>query len=146
VTRLLYVIALVTACGGRPSAPAHHAAKPPGGGGSERLAVEPTESRSDERTNDECGKLVEHALALGDAERPPEQALTGDERARLAAELRERWAAPCKEMTSRGYQCALAARTLVELDACGGQARFKSSTSNSRVAFGGMTPPAPRAP
>jgi hypothetical protein len=89
-------------------------------GGSAVATTEPTSTtRSDERSSDDCRRLVDHTVALADAERPPEHKLTADERSRLATQLRDRWAASCKTMTSGGYQCALAARTLAELDACG---------------------------
>ena len=76
--------------------------------------------QSNERSSDDCRRLVEHTVALADAERPPEHKLTADERSRLATQLRDRWAASCAAMTSGGYQCALGARTLAELDGCGG--------------------------
>lgn len=71
------------------------------------------------RTRD-CDKLISHALALGIAERPEDQKLTGDERATLRAQLRTSWTPKCEAMTSRGYDCALAATSLDALEACGG--------------------------
>jgi hypothetical protein len=68
----------------------------------------------------DCDALIAHAVALGVAERPDDQKLTADERASMQAQLRTSFAPKCEQMTSRGYECALAAATLAELGACGG--------------------------
>lgn len=68
----------------------------------------------------DCDALIAHAVALGVAERPEDQKLTADERASMHAQLRTSFAPKCEQMTSRGYECALAAATLDELGACGG--------------------------
>jgi hypothetical protein len=120
VTRLLCVIVLATACSSRPGAPAHPERKPTAGSGS---AVATTDGTSDAPPDDadaRCARLVAHALALGDAERPADQKLTADERSKIEAQLRSDWAPKCQQMTSRDFECALAARTLAAISACGG--------------------------
>ncbi|HSK04688.1 MAG TPA: hypothetical protein VK932_25735 [Kofleriaceae bacterium] len=99
-------------------------------------------------TERECEDLIAHAIALRAAELartlPPEQVPAEAERAALAAELRGAFLADCRHGTRRGYDCAIAAKTLAELAGC--QATRSSSTSNSKVAPGGILPPAPRSP
>src|SRR5689334_14747902 len=99
-------------------------------------------------TERECDALIAHAIALRVAELkqtlPPEQVPTEAEQAALGTELRGKFLADCRGGTRRGYDCALAARTLAELGDC--QATRSSSTSNSSVAPGGILPPAPRSP
>jgi hypothetical protein len=100
-------------------------------------------------TERECEDLIAHAIALRVAELkqalPPEQVPTEAEQAALATELRGKFLADCKGGTRRGYDCAIAAKTLAELGGC--QATRSSSTSNSSVAPGGILPPAaPRSP
>ncbi len=99
-------------------------------------------------TERECEQLITHAIALrvGELARtlPPEQVPTEAEQAALATELRGTFLADCRHGTRRGYDCAIAAKTLAELGGC--QATRSSSTSNSKVAPGGIVPPAPRSP
>jgi hypothetical protein len=100
-------------------------------------------------TERECEGLIAHAIALRVAELrqtlPPEQVPTEAEQAALGAELRGRFLADCRGGTRRGYDCAIAAKTLAELGGC--QATRSSSTSNSSIAPGGILPPAaPRSP
>lgn len=140
-------LSLALACSGsssssstrqRPPGPghAHEGAKPP-----PAAAPAPTER--------ECDELIAHAIALRVAELrqslPPEQVPTEAEQAALAAELRSQHLADCRSGTRRGYDCALAAKSLAELGGC--QRSATSSTSNSSVAPGGiLPPPAPRSP
>ncbi|HWO25404.1 MAG TPA: hypothetical protein VNO30_41975 [Kofleriaceae bacterium] len=123
--------------------------RPPGPGGQppdNRTPVPPTAAAPTER---ECDALVAHAIALRVAELaqtlPAEQVPTEAEQAALGAELRGQFLADCRRGTRRGYDCAIAAKTLAELGGC--QARPRSSTSNSSVAPPGILPPAaPRSP
>jgi len=59
-------------------------------------------------------------VGLAVAERPADQKPTEDERANIVTQLRGSWSPKCKQMTSRGYDCAVAAHTLGELERCGG--------------------------
>lgn len=95
---------VLVACSGRSSGPAHP----------DRPAEGATPSRSDTQ----CDKLIAHTLALAVAERPAEQKLTADERTAIEAQLRKTWLASCKQMTTTGYDCALAAHTLADVDTC----------------------------
>jgi len=133
------VVSLALACsssGGRPRPPPPRPtpdASPP-------AAAAPTER--------ECEDLIAHAIALRVAELaqalPPEQVPTEAEQAALRTELRGQLLADCQHGTRRGYDCAIAAKTLAELGGC--QATRSSSTSNSSVAPGGILAPAPRSP
>ena len=114
------MIVLATACSSRPGAPAHPEPKPTAGSGSAVATAGGTSAGTPDDATERCGKLVAHALALGDAERPADQKLTADERAKIEAQLRSDWAARCEQMTSRDHDCALAARTLAAISACGG--------------------------
>ncbi len=100
------------------------------------------------RTDQECDALLVHALALELATRPAEQTLDETERAQMMVQLRQRHGARCRELPSTTYRCFMDAPTLAALQSCEerDQRTFKSSTSNSSVAFGGMTPAAPRSP
>ena len=98
---------VLVACGGRSSAPAHPETPP-------RASKEGATSRSDQH----CDKLIAHTLSLAVAERPAEQKLTPDERTNIEAQLRKTWRASCKQMTTTGYDCALAAQSLAEVDTC----------------------------
>ncbi|HEU4616011.1 MAG TPA: hypothetical protein VFS15_28135, partial [Kofleriaceae bacterium] len=89
----------------------------------------------------ECDALLDHAVALASGSAK----LTEDERAKVRAQLHDELAASCGAMPRPHYACAMAATTLNDLAACD-QRTPSSSTSNSSVAFGGITPPAPRAP
>lgn len=105
---------LVVACSSKPSAPAHPSAtQPPATPDAGENAV-PVADRSEEQ----CDRLIAHVVALGAAERPADQKPTQDERTAIQAQMRTAWAPTCKQLTSRGYDCALAAHTLAELDAC----------------------------
>ena len=102
-------------------------------------------------TRAECDQLIAHALALGVADQraqlPPDRAATDPQAAQIAAELRDRFADACLRLPRATLRCALAAATTDALVACDdAQPTRSSSTSNSSVAPGGITPPAPRSP
>jgi hypothetical protein len=59
-------------------------------------------------------------VTLAVAERPADQKPTEAERANIVKQLQPTWAPKCKEMTTKGYDCAVSAQTLAELDRCGG--------------------------
>ena len=84
---------------------------------------------------------------------PPERVPTDEQRAKIEADLRASLAQRCRDLPRPDYDCAIAATTLDELAACdrtasahAAQATRSSSTSNSSVAPGGITPAAPRSP
>ena len=112
----------------------HH---PEGSGSS---AAAPTEA--DRPSERECDDLVEHVLALELATRPKDDKPSDAELAQLRGELHGDPA--CRKLSRDRYRCAMGAKTAAEYQAC--QATRSSSTSNSSVAPGGMTPPAPRSP
>jgi hypothetical protein len=97
-------------------------------------------------TAEECAALIAHATELGArelADRPSEQQPTEAEREQVRASLAP-LADECLALTRDAYRCAIEATALSALEAC--QTTRKSSTSNSSVAPGGITPPAPRSP
>ena len=70
------------------------------------------------RTEAQCDALVAHVVTLGSAERPPEQQLSEDERARVQSDARAMHGPRCKEMSNETYDCAMRARSVAELLAC----------------------------
>jgi hypothetical protein len=70
--------------------------------------------------NDRCNKLIDRVVTLAVAERPADQKPTDDERANIVKQLHSAWAPKCEAMTNKGYDCAVKAQTLAELDRCGG--------------------------
>jgi hypothetical protein len=115
----------------------------------------PAPAPADAPTAAECAELIRHAVTLRTAELgaalPAERLPAEADRDALAAELSATFLPACRRGTRRGYGCAMAARSLAELGACGdptalGYRTPSSSTSNSSVAPGGITPPAPRSP
>jgi hypothetical protein len=68
-----------------------------------------------------------------------DQQISKEEQDKLVADMR------CDGVTRGLYDCAMAASTTAAMASCD-QRMPSSSTSNSSVAPGGMTPPAPRAP
>lgn len=108
---------VLVACGGKTRAPA-----PPAGtrGSGAGLGGGELHAAAADRSDAQCDQLIAHALALGIAERPPDQKPTDDERTAIETDLRAAWSPRCKQLTTRGYDCAMAAHTLAELDACGG--------------------------
>jgi hypothetical protein len=131
---------VVAACSGGSTPPTRPV--PPTGTGSADAGV-PAASAPTER---DCTALVDHAVALGAAERahrPADQQSTQTEQAQLASRLQP-FTDECRTLTRDQVRCGLAATTIAELTAC--QPTLSSSTSNNSVAPGGMTPPAPRSP
>lgn len=109
----------------------------------------------------ECDELFAHAIALKVAAQrqtlPADQVPTDAEQAAVRDELRAGFLAECRASSRDSYDCARAATTLDALGACGkasvepraetsAYSTRSSSTSNSSVAPGGITPPAPRSP
>lgn len=97
-------------------------------------------------TERECEQLVAHAVALGAAERtgrPPDQLSTEADQDQLTIRLHP-FIDECRALSRDSYRCAITATALADLAACHSTPR--SSTSNSSVAPGGITPPAPRSP
>jgi hypothetical protein len=115
-------VILLVACGPKPGAPAHPADPHDGSTAGSATTGGQTAIAGDSGvpTDAQCDKLITHALDLGAAERPAEQKPTDAERATHQAQLRSTWSPKCKQMTSRGYDCALAAHSLAELERCGG--------------------------
>jgi hypothetical protein len=113
-------LVVLASCGGKTSAPAHPSggSQPPGATPRPGVAPETTDARP--TGPDRCDKLVDHVVTLAVAERPADQQPTADERTKIASQLRTSWAPKCEAMTNQGYDCAVAARTLVDLDRCGG--------------------------
>src|SRR5215467_9272517 len=113
----------------------------------------------------ECDQPINHAVALGVAERSetmggggaagsaggaggkaPRGIAEGSEPPTTQADheavrrkLHEDFLSGCRALPREAFRCALAARSLSELASC--QPSASSSTSNSSVAPGGMTPP-----
>jgi len=132
-------LVLVAACSGHPNEPSH-----PRGSGAHpdaRVAVATAPSAR------ECEDLITHAVTLHMAalreKYSAEQLPTEADQATLVAELRRD--PGCRALSRDAYRCALAALSIDEIEACR-QSTPSSSTSNSSVAPGGMTPPAPRSP
>jgi hypothetical protein len=123
----------IAACsGGGGTTPQH-----PHGSGSSATAGAPAADHPSER---ECDALIDHVIDLSLAERRDKP--SDAERAKLRDELHGD--ASCHKLSRDRYRCALAAKTTAEYQNC--QVTRSSSTSNSSVAPGGMTPAAPRSP
>jgi hypothetical protein len=132
----------VVACGGRTSTPAH----PDLGSGAPHDA--PAGTTAEAPPNDaDCDALIAHAVALAAAERP-EHTVNDDDQAHARGDLHAQYAAKCRAMSRSDYLCALSAPSLESFAGCADHdhATRSSSTSNSSVAPGGMTPAAPRSP
>jgi hypothetical protein len=128
---------LVAACSSS-SGPTEHPRPPPPG--DPAAAAAPSEP--------ECDQLITHAVALGideQAARAEPHATTSDHEA-IRRALHDDFMAGCRTLPRDAYRCAMAATTLAELARCQPQRTPSSSTSNSSVAPGGMTPAAPRSP
>jgi len=127
------VLALVS-CGGGQTAPAHPASPP----AHQDAAVAADRSPSAA----ECDQLLDHALVLAT---PPDRKLTDEELAKARTQLQGTFTQQCLAMPRATYTCAMAATSMGDLAGCD-QRTPSSSTSNSSVAPGGMTPAAPRSP
>jgi hypothetical protein len=64
--------------------------------------------------------LIDRVVTLAIAERPAEQAPTDTERANIVTQLRASWSPKCEAMTSKGFDCALRAPSLADVDRCSG--------------------------
>jgi hypothetical protein len=128
--RLLLVA--LAACGGGHSAPVHPAPPPVQQPPAQVAVAEPGPS------GPECEQLRDHAISL------THKQLTDDELAHVRLQLQQLMA-ECQAMPRATYRCAMAAGTMADLADCD-QRTPSSSTSNSSVEPGGMTPPAPRSP
>jgi hypothetical protein len=135
LARSLLAASLLAACS---SAATPHGQPP-------RSSGDPPPLAQSAPTERECDELITHAVALGIDERAarPERTTQADHEA-VRSKLREDFVTGCRALPRDALACALAARTLSELAAC--QPSPSSSTSNSSVAPGGITPPAPRSP
>jgi hypothetical protein len=101
---------VLAACGGPPTKTTHaEPQRPQHGSGAAVAATE---------TAGPCDPLIAHVIVLAAAERPAEQRPTDAERAAIDKQLRETWSPACQRMTRKGYDCALAATTLAQLDGC----------------------------
>lgn len=131
VRRIAWLFLAACSSGSGGTAP-HH----PDGSGS---AATP-HAEADRPSERECDDLVEHVLQLELATRKDRP--SDAELAQLRGELHGDPA--CRTLSRDRYRCAMSANTAAAYQAC--QATRSSSTSNSSVAPGGMTPPAPRSP
>jgi hypothetical protein len=130
---------LVAACSGSAGGAAHPEPRPAG-----RTAAPPAD---DAPSDAECDQLITHAVALGvneQAGRAPAPRSTESDHEAVRRSLQDEFLAGCRSLPRDAYRCAMAATTLAALAAC--QRTPSSSTSNSSVAPGGMTLPAPRSP
>jgi hypothetical protein len=116
------MVVLVAACGAKPPRPPASGFGPREGAGPQTTDRARTPQAADAATQQagrDCDKLIAHAVELGAAERPDDQKPNADERASMQAQLKSSWTPKCEAMSSRAYECAVAARTLPALDACG---------------------------
>lgn len=130
---------LVAACSSGPTSPEHPQPVAPA-----HDAGPPAPAGPDER---ECDELIAHAVVLGideQAARSAEPRTTESDHEAVRRALHDDFMTGCRTLPRDAFRCAIAASTLVELAGC--QPTRNSSTSNSSVAPGGMTPPAPRSP
>ncbi|MEO8705145.1 MAG: hypothetical protein ABI867_34140 [Kofleriaceae bacterium] len=139
--RFIGCLVAVLACSGHTGEPDR-----PRGSGAHGDAGVTGVAPSSRPTELECETLVGHVVGLKMTElratKPADQLPTDADATKLTAELR---ADPgCRSLPRDRYRCAIATKTLAELEGC--YLTPSSSTSNSSVAPGGMTPPAPRSP
>ena len=139
---------LVAACSGGSAAPAHPAPIP-------TTSPPAAQAAPSER---ECDELITHAVALGINEGNNEgnnegtgsaagaQTTQADHEA-VRRGLHDDFMTGCRALSRGAWRCAMDASSLTALAACGpAQDTPSSSTSNSKVAPGGITPPAPLLP
>jgi hypothetical protein len=129
--RLLFGVVFACGCAHHPSASDPRAP----GGSADRIALVADHALDDR----ECDALLDHALDLV----APEATL--EDRKSAIVATRDDWRIKCRAMSRTLYRCAITAANTHDLVACDQPTR-SSSTSNSNVAPGGMTPPAPRSP
>ena len=146
--RMIPTLVVVIACGG------HGATKgtqPGRGAGSGSAAHTPPNAGAEAPaapTDAECGQLLAHVVELTLHEHAPAgEPVTDAERQRVVASV-EPLRGECAKLSRATYRCAIGATSLANLVACqpAPQATRSSSTSNSSVAPGGITPAAPDAP
>ncbi len=134
-------LVVLVACSGHASTPEH----PRTGSGSGSAEVGSGGATAEAPPNDaDCDALLAHTVALAAAERPA-KTVTDDDQAHARADLRAPYLPKCRAMSRAAYLCALSAPSLPSLVDCDQPTR-SSSTSNSKVAPGGITPAAPRSP
>jgi hypothetical protein len=140
---LAVVVAVVTAaCGGKTPAPTHPETGSAASAGSGSAAPPPVVVAL---TEQECDQLLDHTIDIEYARRAPDQRPDPKEQQAVRESIRDKFLAECRTLKRGLYECAIAAKTTAEMEACD-QASRSSSTSNSSVAPGGMTPAAPRSP
>jgi len=88
-------------------------------------------------TSAECQVLAKHIVQVTVSERPADQQISEAEQDHIITAM------ACDGVTREIYDCAMAASASTAMAACD-QRRLSNSTSNSSVAPGGITPPAPR--
>ena len=120
----------LAACGSGSGTPPQHPQGSASGNETRTVADLPSER--------ECDDLIEHVIQLQVAERRDKP--SDAELAQLRTELHGD--ASCRKLSRDRYRCAMGAKTSADYQAC--QTTRSSSTSNSSVAPGGITPPAPR--
>lgn len=131
---------LVAACARESSGPAHPRPPPV-------VAAAAAPAAAPGPTEPDCDALITHAVALGIDERASGSgapATTASDHEAIRRALRDELGAGCRALDPGSYRCAMDAATLDAIAAC--QPIRKSSTSNSKVAPAGITPPAPRSP
>lgn len=130
---------LVAACASAPG-PDHPRARPAADPAAPGQPPAPPTAPSEP----ECDQLITHAVALGIDDQAARAHTTPSDHEAVRRSLHDDFLAGCRRLPRDAYQCAMAAPTLAALADC--QRTPSSSTSNSSVAPGGMTPPAPRSP
>ncbi|HUS29678.1 MAG TPA: hypothetical protein VMZ53_14340 [Kofleriaceae bacterium] len=135
MTRILLVLALAACGGGTQAGPvtAHPEPPPP-------TRIESTPPVTKALVAEECQQLAKHVVQLSVKERPEDQQPSAEDLDKL--DLRST-VELCLTLPRGTYDCAMAASTTTAMAACD-QRTPSSSTSNTSVAPGGITPPAPR--
>jgi hypothetical protein len=140
VCRIAWLLAFACSSGG--AAPEHPQPPAPVRDGGTSALVGPSER--------ECDELITHAVVLGIDEQAARSAgprTTEADHEAVRRKLHDDFLAGCRALPHDAFRCAIAATTLSALAACQPAQRSpNSSTSNSSVAPGGITPPAPRSP
>ncbi|HSD87509.1 MAG TPA: hypothetical protein VLB44_08335 [Kofleriaceae bacterium] len=140
---LVVVVAVVSAaCGGKTPAPT----RPETGSASPQSGSATTAPVTAALGEQECEQLFAHVMKVSIADRPADQRIDEAEQAKAAGELRAQYFPECRAKSRATFDCVMAAQTTSGILGCEPQASRSSSTSNSNVAPGGMTPAAPRSP
>ena len=138
----MVVVVASTACGGKTPAPTHPETGSAASAGSGSSATTPVAVALIEQ---ECDQLLDHTIDIEYARRAPDQRPDPKEQQAVREAIRDKFLGECRTLKRGIYECAMAAKTTADMAACD-QASRSSSTSNSSVAPGGMTPAAPRSP